>query len=98
MSEPRKPDGFQRFFGSALMAGGALIFAACGLCTLSVVGSSLQNLWHRPASPSSAAIALVVFLLIGGVPTLGGFMLMLLGWRMFSRLPPTPAKRREDPR
>lgn len=89
MSEPRQPDLVQRFVGAAIMAGGALIFAACGLCTLAFVGPSLQNLVHQPAA-APAAIGLVFFLLIGGVPALGGFMLMLLGWRMFSRPPPGP--------
>ena len=96
MSEPGKPDGVQRFFGAALMAGGALKFAACGLCALSFVGSSLQSVLHRPAGASSAVVGLVFFAVIGGTPTLGGFMLMLLGWRMFHGGPSKPAGRSLD--
>jgi len=96
MSEPRRPDRVQQFFGAAIMAGGALIFAACGLCTLSFVGSSLQSVLHRPAGASSAVVGLVFFAVIGGAPTLGGFMLMLLGWRMFYGRPSKPAGRSLD--
>ena len=96
MSEPRQPDLVKQFFGAALMAGGALIFAACGLCTLGFVGSSLQSMLHRPAG-MPAMIGLLFFTFIGGVPTLGGFMLMLLGWRMFSRpSPAAPTKLSDD--
>jgi hypothetical protein len=90
MSEPRPSDGVERVFGAALMAAGALVFSLCGLCTLGVAGSTLMSVARYPMHAGGAlgSIALVGF--VGGLPTLGGFLLMRFGWRMYSgqREPP----------
>jgi hypothetical protein len=88
----RSPDVVGRFFGAAIMAIGALVFTACGLCTLSFTGQSLHSMAQRPAGHAPVLGGLLFFAIVGGLPTFGGFMLMLLGWQMSFGPPATPLK------
>ena len=85
------PDRFERFLGAALLAGGALVFALCGLCTLSFVGSSVLSSFRYRGGAEGLAGGLLLYGLIGGVPTAGGLVLMRYGWRMY-RGPPRPTQ------
>ncbi|HEX5262604.1 MAG TPA: hypothetical protein VFW13_03705 [Phenylobacterium sp.] len=68
-------DPTRRFFGATLTAVGALIFALCGLCTLTFLVASFVPQGDR----SFAVMALV----IGGLPTVAGYFTMRAGWRMY---------------
>jgi hypothetical protein len=62
-----------RFFGGLLIAAGALVAALCGLCTLVfIIGGSLSS----NSSEFGGDGMVVVALIVGGVPTvLGGLMI-----------------------
>jgi hypothetical protein len=81
MAEPRPVD---RFLGAGLMAVGGLMFALCGACTLLFTGSTVANNLRHANGHSSLTMAIFLYGLIGGLPTLGGFMLARLGWQMFN--------------
>ncbi len=70
-----QPDPTKRFFGAALTAICGLMFGLCGLCT----GVFLVTGLMPHADSSFAVIALVV----GGIPTLVGFVLMRAGLKLY---------------
>jgi hypothetical protein len=84
MSEPRNGDRVGRFFAGAVIAVGALIFGLCGLCTAGFMVASAIS----PGGSGTAFMALV----IGGIPTLIGFMILRFGLAMYreesNRAPP----------
>lgn len=85
MIEPRRPDQTERFFGAGLVAVGALVFGLCGLCTLGFAGASLITSFAY-LSPSMLW-NVVLSVMVGGLPTYGGFLLMRFGWRMYRGIP-----------
>lgn len=92
MSE-RRPDPGDQFLGNALFAVGVLIFGLCGLCTGTF---ALYGLTGVVASGDFGAIGQILLLIgiVGGLPTLGGFLLMRAGWRLSRR----PAKPKAEPK
>jgi hypothetical protein len=81
-----------RFFGAALIAVGALVFALCGLCTLAFVGSTVTNAFRYSTGGRGMMMGLLMFGLIGGLPTIGGFFVMRVGWKMFRGRVPGPSE------
>lgn len=63
----------KQFVGSLLMAVGGIIVALCGTCTL-ILGA--QTLHGNPAF-------IVVLLIVGGIPTAVGAILLLIGRGMY---------------
>jgi len=92
MSEPTKSDSVARFIGGAMIAVGALIFGLCGLCTLTFLVAGMIPHGDR----SFSMIALVV----GGIPTALGFLLLRAGLTTFRgrrrELSPGEAGYRDD--
>lgn len=83
MSAPQ-PSPERRFFGAALMAVGGLIAALCGSCTVILSVAMIVESLNYPRELFSM---LLMFLVVGGVPTLLGLMLFCWGRRL--RRPPT---------
>jgi len=83
MIEPARPDATTRFFGGLLIAVGAVFFALCGLCTLGFAGFSIISAFTEPNALGAGFGLLLTALLLGGVPALGGFILMRVGWGMY---------------
>ncbi|HEY8004356.1 MAG TPA: hypothetical protein VIE16_09015 [Phenylobacterium sp.] len=75
MSEPPKPDPMNRFLGAAMIAVGGLIFGLCGLCTLTFLVAGMIPQGDRSFS--------VIALVVGGIPTGLGFLLLRGGLTMF---------------
>ena len=67
-----------RFIAGALIAIGALIFTLCGACTL-IVGGVMISDHGRPDD-------LILPLVIGGVPTVVGFVLFFIGRSMMAKI------------
>jgi hypothetical protein len=80
MSGRATPDPF---LGGALMAVGAMVFALCGLCTVSFAGPALLNALRHPGSANGSGSGLLFLGLVGGVPALGGLLLLRAGWRIY---------------
>jgi CHASE2 domain-containing sensor protein len=77
MTEPttaRRPDPMIRFLGGLLIAVGALVFGLCGLCTIAFFVGGLL--------PHGDKSFLVMALVIGGIPTGVGFLLLRFGIAM----------------
>ncbi len=91
MSEPRDPGRENRFFGALTMAVGALIFSLCGLCTLGVAGSTILSAMRYPMGAASIFNVMLFTTILGGLPTLGGFMVMRFGWRKYHSQSSKPA-------
>jgi hypothetical protein len=90
MSGRANPDRMERFLGAAFVAVGALIFALCGLCTLSFAGTTISSAFRYHGPAGGIANGLALYGIVGGVPTFGGFMLMRYGWRMYRGPPSSP--------
>lgn len=91
MSERARRDPVERFFGAALMAIGGLIFTLCGLCTLTMGGSALVSQLRYQFNPMSLVSGFILFGIVGGLPTLGGFLVMRAGWRLYRVRSETPS-------
>lgn len=79
-SSPASPE-VRRLLGSAMVAVGILMASLCGLCTLLVGGSGLIASVHY-GGWGEAAPMLALALLVGGVPTAIGALLVRSGLRM----------------
>ena len=88
MSESRRPDPVLRFFGGAMVAVGALMFALCGLCTLTFLVTAII--------PGGGRSFAVMALVIGGVPTAIGFGMMTLGHSIHQKHTPKAAPPRSE--
>ena len=75
MNESNKGDPIGRFFAGAIVAVGALIFGLCGLCTLTFLVAGMIPHGDRSFS--------IVALVVGGIPTALGFMLLRFGISMY---------------
>ena len=75
--EPPPPNPLAQFFGVMLIIGGVLIALLCGLCTLVVIGISLS----APRDPQGygGGGMVGVALIIGGIPTVVGGLLVWAG-------------------
>jgi|HubBroStandDraft_1064217.scaffolds.fasta_scaffold808565_2 hypothetical protein len=69
--------GIGGFFGALLILGGVLISLLCGLCTLAVIGTSVSS----PSDPQGygGGGMIGVALLLGGVPTVFGLLMIWAG-------------------
>ncbi|MFI4936088.1 MAG: hypothetical protein ACHP7N_15855 [Caulobacterales bacterium] len=65
-----------RFWGGMLIAVGGLIGGLCGLCTFGFVGFGVWGLFNR--APETLAM-IPTALIIGGIPTAFGAILVWLG-------------------
>ena len=72
----------------AKFAGGAMIAALCGVCTLYFTVASLATTGGEFAGPGM----LVLVLPIGGIPTVLGGLIAFAGWRLYR---PKPRLKRE---
>jgi hypothetical protein len=80
-----------KFFGVMLIALGGLMAGLCGLCTLVVAGVSLSLPQDQQGYGGGGMIP--VALIIGGVPTVFGAVMIWAGiavLRAANRAPPTP--------
>lgn len=80
-----------RFFAAALMAAGGLIAGLCGTCTAGFVAFSLFDALRYPGGAGALLPALMMFAIVGGVPTLIGVLVFRAGWRRF-RPQPGPSR------
>ena len=98
MSLPQapQPSPGSSFVGWLLIVFGALLVLLCGGCTLTIVGTGVVGLVMHPTAEMWGAMvgSAIVVLLIGGVPTAGGAILVWAGWRMLHpiRTPKEAAK------
>ena len=85
-------DDARNFWAWVVLTMGGLIVLLCGPCTLFFGGGALFSLL-KGEDASMAGFILVVALVIGGIPTAGGVVLLLNGWgslrKLRSRPPPT---------
>jgi hypothetical protein len=79
---PPRPEG--RFGGWLLIVIGALVVVLCGGCTLTIWGVGLVGAGRQPLEVAASSLIgmFVVTGLIGGVPSLGGAILIWAGWRV----------------
>jgi len=81
-----------QFFGVLLIAAGVLIAALCGLCTVAIIGASVST----PSDPQGygGGGMIGIALLLGGIPTLFGCLMIWGGIVLFrsGRKPPPPVK------
>jgi hypothetical protein len=87
----KPPDPTTRFFAAAQMAVGALIFGLCGACTLGFTAAMLANLRYS-GSLGEVMSSLLMFAIVGGLPTVVGFFVMRGGYRRYRANPPKPPK------
>ena len=90
MIEKRQPDPTARFIGAALIAVGAMVFGLCGVCTLSFVGTGLYAMIRYPAGAGGSIALVPIVAIVGGGPTLLGFLIMRSGRRRFRANAPKP--------
>jgi hypothetical protein len=82
--------GASGFFGALLVLGGVLVAALCGLCTLVVIGTSVSMPHDQQGYGGGGMIPIA--LLLGGVPTMFGCLMIWAGIVLIrsSRKPPAP--------
>jgi hypothetical protein len=78
-----------KFFGVLLIAGGVLIAFLCGLCTLAVIGVSVSAPSESGSQNYGGGSMIPLALLLGGVPTVFG-CLMIWGGIVLVRAKPAP--------
>ncbi|HVM99557.1 MAG TPA: hypothetical protein VMT68_05015 [Caulobacteraceae bacterium] len=78
-----------KFFGFALIALGVLMVLLCGGCTLTLLAVSVwQTLSSsEPTTATEIISGLMLFGLVGGLPTAAGAVLAWAGWRMVRARP-----------
>lgn len=82
MNDSQRAPQAERFFGSALMAIGALIGGLCGACTLFFAVGTVWSAFANPGGMGSLNF-LVVPIMVGGLPTFAGVSLFLAGLRRY---------------
>ena len=94
--QPPQPNPAGGFLGWLLIVFGALLVVLCGGCTLTMWGVGVVGLMEQPSAAAWGAVIGEFFfvLLIGGVPTAGGAILIWAGWRVLHpvRTPKDAAK------
>jgi hypothetical protein len=87
----RQPAGSDsRFVTGLMLTIGVLFLTLCGTCTLYVGGSGLWSLLSGRDDRSLGGIMLVTALVVGGLPSLGGLVLVLEGLKRLRRSRPPP--------
>ncbi|HLI65793.1 MAG TPA: hypothetical protein VKU90_05460 [Caulobacteraceae bacterium] len=84
-----------QFFGVLLIAAGALVAALCGLCTLVVIGVSVSAPANNGPQNYGGGAMIPIALLLGGVPTAFGGLMVWAGIvlvRSGRKTPPPPVK------
>jgi hypothetical protein len=71
--------GAAQFFGGLLIIAGALLAALCGLCTLIVIGVSVEAPATSGGQNYGGGAMIPVALLLGGVPTVFGGLMIWAG-------------------
>jgi hypothetical protein len=89
---PPQPTPVERFFGWLLVAVGGLMALLCGACTLTFWGVSFFGaIGGQPDALGAMAGLFVMVAIIGGLPTVGGVVLVWAGWRIVHpKTPPRP--------
>ncbi|HZZ87255.1 MAG TPA: hypothetical protein VFE13_02880 [Caulobacteraceae bacterium] len=82
------------FFGGLLIVAGALLALLCGLCTLLVIGVSVEAPATSGGQNYGGGAMIPVALLLGGVPTVFGGLMIWAGIMLMrsGRKRPEPAK------
>ena len=90
--------GAGQFFGALLLIGGILVAALCGLCTLVVIGVSIEAPVSHPQNYGGGAM-IPVALLAGGLPTAFGVLMIWAGVALIraGRKAPPPTKPSDAP-
>lgn len=89
MSE--QPEETGRFVGAGFIAAGIVIVALCGSCTAYWVGGFSWSIVTRSYESGLAAIFIPIALVIGGVPTVFGALMMREGLRRRAAPKPPPS-------
>jgi hypothetical protein len=86
-----------KFFGVMLIALGALLAGLCGLCTLVVAGGSLSMPADQQGYGAGGMVGIA--LLLGGVPTVFGLLMIFAGVMLLraGRQPPAPPPTQPGP-
>jgi len=88
MTEPPPPPPGSSFVYGGMIAVGALLATLCGGCTLYFGGTTVSRML---TSHVDSGLTWVVFaLLVGGLPTLGGLILVREGLRGLRRVKTPP--------
>jgi hypothetical protein len=82
-------DKVTRFVAGALVAVGGLMVLLCGSCTLVFGGGALVGL-ARGEDAGLSCFILTMALIVGGVPTAGGLVLLVNGWKSWQANRPPP--------
>ncbi len=86
---PPKREPVALFFGWLLMVVGALVTLLCGGCTVVVWVIAFSGGLGGPGQLGAILNMIAISLVIGGVPTLIGMVLIWAGWRLTR--PPVPS-------
>jgi hypothetical protein len=87
-----------QFFGVLLIAAGALVAGLCGLCTIAIIGVSVSTPGGSGPQSYGGGGMIPVALLIGGIPTLFGCLMVWAGIVLFrsGRKPPAVSPKTFD--
>lgn len=83
-------DDLRSFWAWLVLTMGGLIVLLCGPCTLFFGGGALFELL-RGGDPSLAGFILAVALILGGIPTVGGVVLVINGFQSLQKMRRPPA-------
>ncbi len=91
-----EPSAVQRFFGAALIGVGVLMMVLCGGCGALFLVSFLVS---AVQSPNAGGVGMAIFpLVMGGLPTLVGLGLFLIGRDLRRpKRPPAVDRRGSEP-
>ena len=79
-----------KFFGVLLIIGGVLVALLCGLCTLVVIGVSVSAPNESGSQNYGGGSMIPIALLLGGVPTLFGCLMIWGGVVLVRAKPASP--------
>ena len=90
--------GAGQFFGALLLIGGILVALLCGLCTIAVIGVSLAAPATHDAQNYGGGAMIPVALLLGGLPTAFGGLMIWAGVALIraGRKAPPPTTKSSD--
>jgi hypothetical protein len=83
--------GAGKFFGWLLIVAGVLLAALCGLCTVLVIGVSLDAPASNGPQNYGGGAMIPIALLLGGVPTVFGGLMIWAGVVLVRAKPKPPA-------
>jgi len=82
-------DKITRFVAGALIVVGGLMVLLCGSCTLVFGGGGLVGL-VRGEDAGLSGFILATALVVGGLPTSAGLLLLVNGWKSWKANAPPP--------